>query len=42
MFMTEAPYQASKKGIYQITIDHLELEDNLEEVISTTVYFERK
>ena len=42
MFMTEAPYQASKKGIYQITIDHLELEDNLEEVISTTVYFKRK
>ncbi len=41
MFITEGPFQGSRKPIYQITIDVRELGDALESAFSTVVMFER-
>ena len=42
MFLTEGPYQVSKKPVYQITIDFLELENGTEEVFSSTVLYNKE
>jgi len=41
MFMTEGPYKKSKKPSYQITVDIVDPEGDLDEVISTTVFYDR-
>ncbi len=44
MFITEAPYQLSRKNpVYQIGIDGLEIEDGLDEIFSTVLmYYPKK
>ena len=39
MFLTEGPYVPSKRATHQITIDILDLAVNLEEVLSTNLFF---
>jgi len=41
MFMTEGPYKKSKKPSYQVTVDIVDPEGDLDEVISTTVFYDR-
>jgi len=41
MFMTEGPYKKSKKPTYQITVDIVESDGDLDEVVSTTVFYDR-
>ena len=41
MFMTEGPYKKSKKPTYQVTVDIVDPEGDLDEVISTTVFYDR-
>jgi len=40
MFMTEGPYKRSKKPSYQITVDIVDVIGDLDEVISTTVFYD--
>jgi hypothetical protein len=42
MFMTEGSYKKSKSPIYQITVDIVDPEGDLEEVVSTTVFYDRE
>jgi len=42
MFMTEGPYQVSKKPVYQITIDFLGLDSESEEIFSSTVLYNKE
>jgi len=41
MFMTEAASRIAKKQVHQITIDIISFEASMEEVVSTTVLYER-
>jgi len=40
MFMTEGPYKSGKKTIHQITIDIVDTYGNLDEVVSTTTFYD--
>jgi hypothetical protein len=42
MFITEAPYQLSKKQVFQISIDLREVGDSFEKPFSTTMMYRRK
>jgi hypothetical protein len=42
MFMTEGPYKKSKNPVYQITVDIVDAEGTLDEVVSTTVFYDFK
>jgi uncharacterized protein YgiM (DUF1202 family) len=41
MFITEAPYQVTDKGVYQISIDVLEIEDGYDDIFSTILMYQR-
>jgi len=41
MFLSEGPYQGTRKAVHQITVDVLELAGSLEEVFSTHLLWER-
>ncbi len=41
MFMTEGPFKKSKSPTFQITVDIVDPESDLDEVVSTTVFYDR-
>jgi hypothetical protein len=41
MFMTEVPYKLTPVGVYQISIDILEVDDAYDEIFSTTFLYQR-
>ncbi len=40
MFMTEGPYKKSKNPVYQITVDIVDPDGDLDEVVSSTVFYD--
>lgn len=42
MFLSEGPYQGTRRPVHQITVDILELESGLEEVFSTHLLWDRE
>ncbi len=42
MFLTEGPYVPSQKSVHQVTIDILDLAINLEEVLSTNLFYDHE
>ena len=41
MFITEAPYQASSKPVYQVSVDLLDIAEDPDHVFSTVVFYDR-
>lgn len=41
MFITEGPYQASTKAVYQVSVDLLDIAEDPDHVFSTVVFYDR-